>query len=50
MLTILFRYFGAYVEGVTYAILIMNCCIGFFDKLGVPKRFGFVKQKGGAEK
>lgn len=51
VLTILFRYFGAYVEGVTYAILLMNCCIGFFDKLGVPKRFGFVKQKkGGAEK
>ena len=51
VLTILFRYFGAYVEGVTYAILIMNCCIGFFDKLGVPKRFGFVKpKKGGAEK
>lgn len=50
-LTILFRYFGAYVEGVTYAILIMNCCVGFFDKLGVPKRFGFVKpKKGGAEK
>ncbi|MBQ3356468.1 MAG: RnfABCDGE type electron transport complex subunit D [Oscillospiraceae bacterium] len=51
VLTILFRYFGTYVEGVTYAILIMNCCVGFFDKLGVPKRFGLVKQKkGGAEK
>ena len=51
VLTILFRYFGSYVEGVTYAILIMNCCVGFFDKLGVPKRFGLVKaKKGGAEK
>ena len=50
VLTVLFRYFGAYVEGVTYAILIMNCCIGFFDKLGVPKRFGLVRQKkGGAD-
>lgn len=45
VLTILFRYFGSYVEGVSYAILIMNCCVGFFDKLGVPKRFGAVKEK-----
>lgn len=51
VLTVLFRYFGSYVEGVTYAILVMNCCVGFFDKLGVPKRFGLVRQKkGGAEK
>lgn len=53
MLTFLFRYFGSYVEGVSYAILIMNCCVGFFDRIGVPKRFGAVRQKkqkkGGAE-
>ena len=45
VLTILLRYFGSYVEGVSYAILIMNCCVGFFDKLGVPRRFGAVKEK-----
>ena len=50
VLTLLFRYFGSYVEGVTYAILIMNCCVGFFDKLGIPRRFGLVRKKGGAEK
>ncbi len=49
VLTILFRYFGSYVEGVTYAILIMNCCCGFFDKIGIPKRFGAVKEKKGGE-
>ena len=53
VLTFLFRYFGSYVEGVSYAILIMNCCVGFFDRIGVPKRFGAVRQKkqkkGGAE-
>ena len=38
--TILIRYFGSYVEGVSFAILVMNCCVGFFDKLGLPKRFG----------
>lgn len=47
VLTLLFRYFGSYPEGVTYAILIMNCCVGFFDKMGIPKRFGAVKKKGG---
>lgn len=49
VLTLLFRYYGAYVEGVTYAILLMNCCIGFFDKIGIPKRFGAVKEKKGGE-
>ena len=44
VLTILFRYFGSYVEGVSYAILIMNCCVGFFDSIGLPKRFGLVKK------
>ena len=48
-LTIALRYFGSYVEGVSYAILIMNCCVGFFDKIGIPKRFGLVRagKKGG---
>lgn len=45
VLTVLFRYFGAMPEGVTFAILIMNCCVGFFDKMGIPARFGAVKQK-----
>ncbi len=52
-LTVALRYFGSYPEGVSYAILIMNCCVGFFDKLGIPKRFGLIKQKkqkGGAAK
>lgn len=43
--TILIRYFGSYVEGVSFAILVMNCCVGFFDKLGLPKRFG-LRQNG----
>ena len=35
------------VAVLAYAILIMNCCVGFFDKLGIPKRFGTAKKKGG---
>lgn len=42
-LTVLIRYFGSYAEGVSYAILIMNVCACFLDRVGVPKRFGFVK-------
>ena len=46
LLTVALRYFGSYVEGVSYAILIMNCCVGFFDKIGIPKRFGLAKKGG----
>ena len=49
-LTILIRYFGGYPEGVSYAILIMNATVGLLDKIGLPKRFGVVKEeKGGAK-
>ena len=43
------RYFGSYAEGVTYAILIMNITATLLDKVGVPKRFGYVKPKKEAE-
>ena len=46
-LTVLIRYFGSYPEGVSYAILIMNACVGLLDKVGMPKRFGAVKEKKG---
>lgn len=45
VLTVLIRYFGAYSEGVTYAILIMNCCACFMDRVIRPRRFGVVKTK-----
>ena len=38
--TVLIRYFGSYPEGVSYAILVMNCCVVLLDKLGLPRRFG----------
>lgn len=40
ILTILIRYFGGYNEGVSYAILIMNCCVVLLDRLGRPRKFG----------
>ena len=40
LLTVLFRYFAAYPEGVSFAILLMNACVGMFDKIGIPRKFG----------
>ena len=44
-LTVLIRYFGGYPEGVSYAILIMNCCVVLLDRIGRPKRFGAPKKE-----
>lgn len=46
-LTVLIRYFGGYAEGVSFAILIMNLLTWYIDLLGMPKRFGSVKEKKG---
>ena len=40
VLTVVIRYFGGYPEGVSYAILIMNCCVVLLDRIGRPKKFG----------
>ena len=39
-LTVLIRYFGGYNEGVSYAILIMNCFVVLLDRIGRPTKFG----------
>ena len=44
-LTILIRYFGGYPEGVSYAILVMNCCVVLLDRIGRPKQFGAPKKE-----
>ena len=40
LLTVLIRYFGGYPEGVSYAILCMNCCVVLLDRIGRPVKFG----------
>ena len=40
VLTIVIRYFGGYNEGVSYAILIMNCCVVLLDRIGRPTKYG----------
>ena len=45
VLTVVIRYFGGYPEGVSYAILIMNCCVVLLDRIGRPKKFGTMKKE-----
>jgi len=46
ILTVLFRYYGLYPEGVTYAILLMNGLVWIIDRHTAPRRYGI--KKGGA--
>ena len=43
VLTVIFRYFGLFPEGVTYAILLMNACAWAIDRYTAPRRFGTKK-------
>jgi electron transport complex protein RnfD len=43
VLTVIFRYFGLFPEGVTYAILIMNAMVWVIDRYTAPRRFGVKK-------
>ncbi|HOK41596.1 MAG TPA: RnfABCDGE type electron transport complex subunit D [bacterium] len=42
-ITAIIRLFGAYPEGVSFSILIMNGLVPLIDKLTKPKRFGLQK-------
>ena len=48
VLTVIFRYFGLFPEGVTYAILLMNALVWVIDRYTPIRRFG--TKKGGAAK
>ncbi len=43
VLTVVFRYFGLFPEGVTYAILLMNALVWILDRYTPIRRFGVVK-------
>ncbi len=45
VITMVIRYFGAYNEGVSYAILVMNACVVLLDKVGRPRKFGAPKKE-----
>ena len=44
LLTFLIRVFGAYPEGISFAILIMNGFVPLINRYVKPKRFGVVKK------
>ena len=46
VLTVIFRYFGLFPEGVTYAILLMNALVWTIDRYTPIRRFG--TKRGGA--
>jgi len=46
VLTVIFRYYGLFPEGVTYAILLMNLCVWTIDRYTAPRIYGY--RKGGA--
>ena len=46
VLTVIFRYYGLFPEGVTYAILLMNLFVWIIDRYTPPRIYGYVK--GGA--
>ena len=43
VLTVIFRYYGLFPAGVTYAILLMNLCVWTIDRHTAPRRYGEVK-------
>ncbi len=45
ILTVVIRVFGAYPEGVSFAILLMNAVVPILNMYLKPKRFGEVKKK-----
>jgi electron transport complex protein RnfD len=44
LITVFIRYFGSYVEGVSYAILVMNVCAWLLDKAFRGRRFGVTRE------
>lgn len=44
VITILIRVWGAYPEGISFAILIMNAVVPLINKYVKPRRFGVVKK------
>ena len=45
LLTVFFRYFSSYPEGVSFSILVMNALVWYIDKVTKPRVFGTKKTK-----
>ena len=40
LITVFIRYYGGYADGVSFAILLMNCFSSYLDTKTIPKNFG----------
>ena len=40
LLVMMIRYFGSYPEGVSFAILLMNCAVPLIDRAFHGKKYG----------
>lgn len=47
LLTVMIRFFGAYPEGVSFAIMIMNLLVWYIDRLTAPRPFGKIRERRG---
>lgn len=45
LITVAIRYLGAYPEGASFAIMIMNLLVWYIDRATMPRVFGFGKEK-----
>lgn len=45
LLTVFFRYFSSYPEGVSFSILVMNALVWYIDRVTRPRVFGTGKNK-----
>jgi electron transport complex protein RnfD len=45
LLTVMIRFLGAYPEGASFAIMIMNCLVWYIDRATMPRVFGQRKEK-----
>ena len=45
ILTGIFRIFGAFAEGVSYAIIFSNLLVPLIERVTVPRAFGVVREK-----
>ena len=43
LITVLFRYFSSYPEGVSFSILVMNSLVWYIDRVTKPRVFGGAK-------
>lgn len=50
LVTVFIRYFGAYNEGVSFAILIANLLVYYIDKFTRPRVFGAKRKRKEAER